>query len=268
MDNSLLADGLLELHLPITIPVDRAQKNAFFKARDNALQSAGKIFGNILDSILIVFKGKAILGAPITLQGGLKQTWFKAPIIQEMPPPVNITIRKNDLKNIYTAYDLVSGGKKCDETLSRALHRFLLGRKRSELVDKIVDYVISWEALLLTQEGKPIKQELSYRFSLNGASILFAINNRLDRFVSIKKMKAAYSVRSTIVHGSGDTEIDKELKKGAFNNLQSLCDYIETNFRTTILWLASKDAKDRPYRKHYGWEELIWRTGGRPFVNK
>lgn len=251
------ADSSLELNIPVTVPIDHSQERAFFKAQNDALQSASNIFGNILDSILIIFSGKAMLGS-VDLHGGIEHMPVGQSIQQEIPPHINITIGKGDLKNISTAYDLVSGGRKGDKTLSRALHRFLLGRKRSDLVDKLVDYVISWEALLLTQEGNPIAQELSYRFSLNGASILSAANNKLDRFESNKKMKAAYSVRSTIVHGGGDAEIDKALKKGDFDNIQSLCDYLETSFRNSILWLASKDARDRPYRKHYGWEELIW----------
>lgn len=257
MHDMRFSDSLLELNLPITVPVDHSQEGAFFKANNDALQNARNIFGNILDSILVAVSGKAMLGS-IELHGGIEQMQVGQSIPQGMPPHINITIRKGDLNNISTAYELVSGGRKGDKTLSRALHRFLLGRKRSDLVDKLVDYVISWEALLLTQEGNPIAQELSYRFALNGASILSAADNRIDRFESNKKMKAAYSVRSTIVHGGGDTEIDKALKKGNFNNLGSLCDYLETSFRSSIIWLASKDAKERPYRKNNGWEELIW----------
>lgn len=252
-----LVDSVLELRVPITVPVDHTQEGAFFKAHNDAIECAREIFGNIINAILIAVSGKAMLGS-INLHGGIKQMPVGQSIPQGMPPHVNITIRKKDLTNISIAYDLVSGGKKGDRTLSRALHRFLLGRKRSDLVDKLVDYVISWEALLLTQEGNPIAQELSYRFSLNGASLLSTVSNKLDRFVCNKKMKAAYSVRSTIVHGGGDEEIEKALKTGDFNNIHSLCDYLETNFRTSLLWLATKDINERPYRKRNGWEELIW----------
>lgn len=252
-----IADSNLELSLPITIPVDHSQEGAFFKAKKEALDGAKFVFGNIIDSILVAISGKAMLG-PIELRGGIEQIPFGQSIPQGMPPHTNITISKSDIANVSTAYDLISGGKKGDKTLSRALHRFLLGRKRTDLTDKLVDYVIAWEALLLTQDGSPIAQELSYRFSLNGASLLNVADKKQDRFDSNKKMKVAYSIRSTIVHGGEDADIDKNLKKGGFNNLHTLCDFLEMNFRNTLVWLAKKDVKDRPYRKANGWEELIW----------
>ncbi len=248
----------LELRVPITVPVAHAQEGAFFKAQNDAYQSAKNIFGNILDSILITVSGNAMLG-PVNLEGGIEMgSVHTNSIPQGMPPPVNITIRINDLANISVAYDLVSDGENDDKTLSRAVHRFLLGRKRSDLVDKLVDYVISWEALLLTKESKPMNRELSYRFALNGASLLFASNDKLDRLESKKKMNAAYSARSTIVHGGREEEIDKKLKKGDFNDLKSLCDYLEIGFRTSLFWLTSQDVNERPYSKPNGWEELLW----------
>ena len=253
----VVAHDSLELRLPITVPVDCTKEGAFFDAHNEAIESARNIFRSILDSILVVVSGKAVLGH-IELKGGIEQMPTGQPLLEKILPGVNVAIRKKDQASISTAYDLISGGKRGDKTLSRALHRFVLGRKRSDLVDKLVDYVIAWEALLLTQEGNPIAQELSYRFSLNGSSLLSVANNHLDKFVSSKKMKVAYSARSTIVHGGEDKDINKSLKTGDFNNLESLCEYLETGFRATMIWLASIDVKDRPYRKQSGWEELIW----------
>jgi len=55
-----------------------------------------------------------------------------------------------------------------------SIHRFLLGRQRTDPFDRLVDFVIAWEAILLTQNGDPMKGELSYRFSVNGATVLNA----------------------------------------------------------------------------------------------
>ncbi len=257
LNDMAMGEKSLELELPVTVPVDHSEEGAIFKAHQEAVQSAKNIFNSILDAIFITLSGKAIL-SQIELHGVIDQLPICQTLQQEMLPHANINIRKNDLDNISVAYDLLSGGKKGDKTLSRALHRFLLGRRRSDLVDKLVDYVIAWEALLLTQEGNAIAQELSYRFSLNGASLLSAVDSKTDRFLSNKKMKSAYSARSTIVHGGGDADIQKVLSKGNFNDLQSLCDYLETSFRTSLFWLATLKPKDRPYRKHNGWEDLIW----------
>ena len=152
----------------------------------------------------------------------------------------------------------MSGGKLSDKTLSRSLHRFLLGRNRDNLVDKLIDYVIAWEALLLTNEGNPITQELIYRFSLNGALLISLANIRTYPFEVFKKMKSAYSVRSKIVHGNSDEGIIKTLKADGYNNAQELCDYLESSYRNVVYWLIALDSKERPYLKRGGWESLIW----------
>lgn len=65
---------------------------------------------------------------------------------------------------------------------------------------------------MLTQEGNPVTQELSYRFALNGASILFKVNRASDPKKNYKKMRSAYSTRSAIVHGGEDAERDNKLQ--------------------------------------------------------
>ena len=203
-------------------------------------------------------QGKAMLSF-IELTEGMKQISGGRSIPSGTPPHVNITIRQRDINNINISYDLLSGGRSGDKTLSRALHRFLLGRNRSDLVDKLVDYVISWEALLLTQEGSAIKQELSYRFSMNGSSLINAVDKKQGKHELLKKLKVAYSTRSTLVHGGSDADMNKDLQKGTFNSLQELCDFLEMNFRNSLFWLYKLKPKDRPYKKHHGWEELIWK---------
>src|SRR5262249_38299072 len=134
----------------------------------------------------------------------------------------NILLKKSDLKRLHTAYDLVNAGSISDRTINRALHRYFLSRQRTDLMDKVIDLVIAWEALLLTHRGGAIFQELSYRFSLNGASIISKLQNTKPE-ESYKRMKSAYAVRSAIVHGAEQEDIDKSLRAGEFSNLNDLC---------------------------------------------
>lgn len=255
--DQFLTDHPAELRVSVTVPVDHSQDDAHFKAKNDAQHVANELFNKVVEAILVTTRGKAKLSY-ITLKGGIEQISSGRSLLQEIPPNVNLTIRKGDLDKISAAYDLVSGGKRSDKTLSRSLHRFLLGRKRTDLVDKLVDYVIAWEAILLTQDRNPIPQELSYRFSLNGASIISSASRGVKPNDIYKKMKSAYSARSSIVHGGSDNEIKEKLKIGEFANTHELCSYLESNFRRVLFWLISLNTTDRPYIKKGGWESLIW----------
>jgi hypothetical protein len=252
-----LANQPSELRVSITVPVDHSEKGAFFNANINAQGVAHKIFTKMVHAILIARSGTVSLG-PIDLRGGLEHFPVARSIPKEIVPVINVVLGKCDATNISTTYALVSCGRIGDKTLSRALHRFVLGRQRSDLIDKLVDFVIAWEAILLTQDGNPITQELSYRFGLNGASIIRSAVKPAEPRETYKQMKSAYSTRSTVVHGGGDKDRDKALRSGGFNNLQELCEFLEGNFRRVVFWLALLKPEDRPYRKCEGWENLVW----------
>lgn len=256
-EKQCLAYHPVELRVSVTVPVDLLKEGAFFNNKNDAYNVAEQIFSKILQAILVMSSGKARIGH-IELKGGLEQIPFGQPFGEGMPPHTNIFLGTKDIANIEIAYDLVSGGKKCDKTLSRALHRYILGRQRSDLVDKLVDYVIAWEAVLLTQNGNPMTKELSYRFALNGASLLSKICKTKIPNEIYNKMRSAYSARSSIVHGGDDKDRDKALKKGKFKNLNELCNFLEESFRLVVFKLSSMKPKERPYRKEGGWEDLIW----------
>ena len=245
-----------EARVPLTIPVDHTQDGAFFKAQNDAQQVAGEIFARVLHAILLASSGAAQLGA-MDLSGGVQQIPVGRSLVRGYVPGVSIRIGRSDLRRIETAYDLVSGGPVADRVLGRSLHRFLLGRQRMDQTDRLVDLVIAWEAILLTQEGNPIAQELSYRFGINGAAILRAA--RLSGAEeAYRKMRAAYSTRSWVVHGGDDQQRDKALQAGQFANLQELCDFLEQGFRDVAFWLAKQEPRDRPYHATGGWERLLW----------
>jgi hypothetical protein len=81
--------------------------------------------------------------------------------------------------------------------LSLPLRRLVDGFSRTRFDDKIVDYAIGLEALLL---GDSNQGELSYRFRLRGAMILGEVGE--DRHQALKDFKDFYDARSAIVHGN------------------------------------------------------------------
>lgn len=78
-----------------------------------------------------------------------------------------------------------------------AVRRFNLGYERSRVEDKLIDYMVGFEALLLPG----VKGEYGYRMSLRAAALLGEDPHR--RAAVQKNVKKAYTVRSDIVHGSG-----------------------------------------------------------------
>ena len=247
-----------ELRYSTQVAVDQSKQFAFFEAANYARLEAHTAFRNLIESLLLVKKGDVQLG-PIYMEGGSIQHGISYNMNTGLIPSPKVVISNAEAKQILKAYELLSiDGKEKDKVLSGALQRFFIGRQRQNLVDKLIDYVISWEAILLTQKGSSIKQELSYRFSINGSSLLTYVLKEKDRKKLFKKMKYAYAIRSKIVHGGSDMEINKILESGNFLDLNDACNYLEDSFKKTIWWLINVDTSDRPYYKINGWEDLLW----------
>lgn len=247
----------VELQTSIGVPVDTSQEGALFKAQGNALAGAGKLFGKARDAILLTTSAHATLGN-IEIKGGLEAIPQGVPLLPSLPLIIGTILRRSDLKQLTAAYELISKGKRTDSTLNRSLHYFLRGRRRSDLNDKLVDYVTAWEVLLLTQNGNAVKQELSYRFAVNGTSLVSHIITSRSPSESYRRMKAAYAIRSDIVHGSNSRDQSKTLKAGGFSNTTEVCEYLESHFRKVTFGLATLPSENRPYKKQGGWEDLLW----------
>ncbi len=248
---------LAELRAEFTFPVKESNSNPVLGA-----DGAGRNFGNDLiekgmSAFLLAKPGRIALG-PKATRGGVMQgemySYYTLPNLMMMP---EMHINKTDAEKIRLAYKLLTDSKVYDEVMERGLHRFLLGRQRQDLVDKIVDYLIAWESLLLTTKDGPTTQELSYRFALNGASLL-SRTRKLDPQEGYMKMKAAYACRSNIVHGGSAEKLKKALNRGGFDDLGKLAQFLEVSFRDTVYWLSGIPKQERPYLQQGGWEKLLW----------
>ena len=168
-----------------------------------------------------------------------------------------VRLNKELAANVSAAYRLVKGTPG-DTVLSRAIRRTILGNRRGDIIDRLVDYVIAWEAILLTQHGSSPTQELSYRFAVNGSVLLTKVRaNRLRREM-FHKMRSAYAARSCVVHGSDDQSLARALKGGQFRHISELCAFLERALRDVFFWLDACPLAERPYRKRGGWDELLW----------
>jgi len=120
----------------------------------------------------------------------------------------------DDLKTVFSVVKNISG----DKVLERSFSRFLIGLNEYVPEEQIVDFVIAWESLLQTVDGKSNKAELAYRFSLNGAAILCEVDNNRKFTEAQTLMKEVYNIRSAIVHGGDSSSISKTLKKWRCTN--------------------------------------------------
>jgi hypothetical protein len=105
--------------------------------------------------------------------------------------------------------------------LSLPLRRLIDGLARTRFDDRIVDYAIGLEALLLKDSEQ---NELSYRFRLRGAMVLGEAGE--DKHQAFQNLEDFYKARSTIVHGGSVSRL----------NLRSLADNGERMLRKVWTW--------------------------------
>jgi hypothetical protein len=246
-----------EIRYTFDLEIDPNDDGVFFSAMQRARVKAREVINTVLNSFLIAAGGLISLGQ-IQIETAVMVPVAVSSLYSDLPLPHVRKVTKQNLRKVKTIFDLLSKPPKRDRTLPRSLHRFILAQKRQEDIDRLVDLVIAWEALLLTNEGNPIFQELSYRFALNAASLLFTQTKSDDRERIFEKFKVAYNARSVILHGGSEKSIEKALASGGFNNVQGLINYLAFNYREILFRLIDIPVDSRPYLDVGGWHKLIW----------
>ncbi|BBO33179.1 HEPN domain-containing protein [Lacipirellula parvula] len=186
-------------------------------------------------------------------------------------------ITPESLALVVRAYEFL-GDAESDTILQAAVDRYFIGRKtwehhpnrmNSPHWDKVVDYVIAMESLFLTANESSVMQESTYRFRVNGASLLHAATE-IDRLTVFHALNHLYSLRSKVVHGNSGAvlKVAREFIKslgGAIDDpsnglvlLNTACKIIEEWLAKIFYHLAAMDEKQRPYRLKDGWELMLW----------
>ena len=115
--------------------------------------------------------------------------------------------------------------------LSVSISRFGQAKSRKNKEDSLIDYMISSEALFLSQIGE-IPGELTYRLSHRAA--FFLADKRDQREQIFRFFKSAYSLRSSIVHGSSKPIKLPQKEDGTKYNLNDFCEVLEDYLRRAI----------------------------------
>ena len=246
-----------EIRMTVSAPVDSNVEVPILSTQNTATSKARIMSDDILSALRLYKPGLIELG-PISLSSSFI-SGFSVGRIYALPiVSTQMQLGASDIDSLQEAYRVVTECQSSDKVLERALHRFFLGRQRYDLLDRLVDYVIAWESILLTVDRNALEDELSYRFGINGASILNSSELQKNRDAGLRMMKGIYSIRSKIVHGASDKDINKTLNKAGFNSIVEVDDDIEEKFRGVIFWLSRLNVNDRPYNKPGGWEQLLW----------
>jgi len=210
----------------------------------------------VLEALMLCTSGSLELG-PIEVSnpfGGMQCF-----VLSHGPiPAASVRIGSGDEECLKRAYSIVKQGLS-DAVMRRAVRRFLLGRDRLDWRDAIVDYVVAFESLVLTVNGHPVIDELSYRFSINATLLLREAGVGREEQSIQRQMKALYRCRSAIVHGGDSGSIESNLRNVGFGTIGEARQFLEVAFRQALFWLDTRMAEERPYRSAGGWDDLLWR---------
>lgn len=259
-DSLALSQVNTEIRLEVNIEIKKEEEMPIFSANNKGHEKITKKLNDFIDAIQLAKEGEFELG-PKRFYSELVGDSISSNIYQPVifVSPNTKSLKTSETSTIISSFRLTQGElSNSDNIIPRSLHRFLLGRKRRNSVDKFIDFVIAWESILLTQNGNGGNSELSYRFSLNGSSILAMLNKNSDKKRYFKIMKEVYNLRSAYVHGGSQSKIDSAIKKTELHNIEGVCFFLEKNFRSCIWWLMKKNQDERPYIKPFGWEDLLW----------
>jgi hypothetical protein len=137
------------------------------------------------------------------------------------------TLSKAEVSDFRSFWEEYRGATELDiRKVGVALRRFNLGYTRREREDRLIDYVVGLESLLVESPG-----ELRYRFALRGAALL---GGSADSRQAVRELlEAAYNARNDIVHGSKvrATELLKIGKDGRKLAFAEVVDTIEEYLR-------------------------------------
>lgn len=181
-------------------------------------------------------------------------------------------------EKVVSSYAVLKASE-CDNVLHSSIDRFIVAAKQSSQHsnkvnipnwDKIVDFAIACETLFLTVYKSSGEQELSYRFKLNGSSLLSKVV-ATDKRILFSALAELYKMRSKIVHGCNEKEIikpankfiklldiDDKRHKHDIGRLILICTQLEEWLSLIFEYITGIDIDERPYQKNGGWEDLLW----------
>lgn len=255
-EDELLRAGRAELRFEVAAQVSSSEEDPVRSAFHQAEDAAKDKVERFVNALRLTFPGRFDFER-LQMDGDYKEGLITRSYRSRPPPYFLKTLGSTHKAPFRTAIAIAFDEPVVDRALRQAVRRFLLSSQRDNVSDAIVDLVIAWESLLLTSNGSAMRDELSYRFAVNGANLLHSVGVETQPLEGFEKLKSGYSVRSLLVHGGTDKEVQKKLKSSGFENEYELSKYLADSFRECLFYLADLEKKERPYRAARGWEKLM-----------
>lgn len=244
---------------------------------DSSIEGNNRLENMLINTFLLSGYGETYPYASHSIINSLYKNSIRAHNIGsfQLAPKKILNTQVEELKNSYNVIQKINK----DSILESAFDRFLIALKRDNQHpnkintpnwDKIVDFAIAFETLFLTANSNAQKSELSYRFQINGTSLLSKVvtTEKRNLFNALSKL---YSIRSNIVHGGKEKDliklidsfikildIDDTNHKHSIGKLILITKQLEKWLQLVFYHLANIQIENRPYRKEGAWEDYLW----------
>jgi len=137
--------------------------------------------------------------------------------------------------------------------LELALRRFNQSYGRVGAEDRLIDYMIAFEALYLNDTGAQERGEMRFRLALRVAKFLREPNQQQSLY---REMRAAYNMRSSIGHGD---VYDPPKVDGRVIPIEEFISRIENYLRESLIKFLKLAQEPNPKHKLVSWEDLLFR---------
>ena len=169
----------------------------------------------------------------INFSGGLPNLGFPVLPREYMLADMEIAEAKK-FWNIFKSVDITKEGL---EFLEAAVRRFNYAYERQKYEDKIVDHMISFESLFLTNE-----KNLGLNLSLRAAVLLAKEDDKREKIY--RSLRNAYRIRNKVVHGAKREKIATMVKDG-FCSFRKLSVKTEDYLRKSIRAFFEEASRER-----------------------
>jgi hypothetical protein len=161
-----------------------------------------------------------------------------------------------EAEDLVGLHELLVRARAKSKMLDNAVHRFGFGVDRARADDRLTDFMIALEALML---GDDERGEKRFQVSLRASQVVGSIDggSPFDVFGFIKR---AYDVRSAIVHGGEPAKKHLRGVAGDQLDLAAFADEVERVTRAILVGSVEVVMEGRePFQK---WQESVFGTTG------
>lgn len=227
---------------------EKIETNKYYikRGQEQTVLNALRLFKDgIVYSLGTVHKSNSVFDKGVSYNPGIISKFF---MINKFQLAGN---EKNNFLEFWEAYRRTEISEK--HFLSVAIRRFSQSNERESIEDKIIDLMISAEALFLSSGGS-FQGELKYRLSHRAA--MFIEDEAEKQREVFNFMRKAYSVRSDIVHGSEPNLPKKE--DGTSVLLGEFCNELENHLRHSLKKVIVLASAAKSSSNILDWDTIIF----------